>query len=87
MTGGGPFRDTTPAMLVHARAQLARLCDQHAEAQARYEEWRAALEALSKASSSGDRSWQAFRTGFLIGAATGLTGWLLAAGTKSDPGA
>jgi hypothetical protein len=63
MIGGGPFRDTAPAMIAHARDELAKLRDQRAALQARYEEAHAALTKLV----DPDLSRRSFKFGLLCG--------------------
>jgi len=72
MIGGGPFRDTAPAMIAHARDELAKLRDERATLQARYQEARAVLAKLV----DPDMSWRWFKSGVLFGAIVALSrGW------------
>ena len=68
MIGGGPFRDTTGAMVAHARDQLQQLRVQRAVLQTRYEEARTTLDVLFAASSNSQRIWRSFKFGYATGA-------------------
>lgn len=76
MSGGGPFRDTTRALVTHAHDQLAQLRVQRAALETSYEKARRDLDARFAASPSSDSSWRSFKTGYLVGAVMGVLWWL-----------
>ena len=77
----GPYRDSTPARIEAAQQRLADLRRQHAAAETRYEDARAALHKLTAKAPPPRRgsSFRPFSRGALLGVVISLTFFLLEA--------